>query len=175
MTGDTASIYLTAGHPTQEQQLVRKYVPSAQWVGSISSFYLNEWQTGALKGIVRLENLRENWDNEGSLQPSRVTIETAKAFIRSLPYEDLPIPFVVPTSLGGLQLEWNEDRKEIEVEILPDGSLEFLKAEDGRTIDEGPISAERAQGLFKWLRPEVERHKVTGGLLHWFRRLLTAS
>lgn len=156
MTGE-AVLYLTTLIPKHEQVAVQRYASSTQWAGSISSFYLSEWQKEALKGIIRLQYLEENWDHEGSSPPSRIAIETGKLLILELPFDDLPTPFVTPTSVGGLQLEWTDDQREIEIEVLTDGSLEFLKAENGNVINEGLISGYEVLGLFNWVRPEPDR------------------
>lgn len=165
MIGDVAYPDLTTCGQRTEQHLVRKGMRSPQWADVVSSFGLNEWQTQALKGLFRLKRLCENWDGEGSLPPSTLAIDSASELLVSLPFEDLPAPFVSPTSMGGVQLEWVQNGRELEVEILPDGSMEFLTVINGSPQEEGRITREQVPSLARWLRDETDQRNQTGGIL----------
>lgn len=157
MTGDIAFVDLTTSD-THKQRVERQRVaPISPWAGGSSVLYLSDWQTAALKGVYKVRGLSPNWDNEGGTPPSDRLIDFAAIVVTSLFLEDLPIPFVVPTPRGGLQFEWNEGRRELDVEILPDCSLEFLKVENGEPMEEGPATFFQLHGLFKWLRNDSEK------------------
>jgi hypothetical protein len=113
-----------------------------------------------------LKRLGDNWDGEGSPRPSTIALDSASELLVSLPFEDLPTPFVSPTSLGGVQLEWNQNGRELEIEILPDGSLELLTVVNGNPQDEGPTTREQVPSLARWLRDEPDQNP-TGGILGW--------
>jgi len=170
MTGDVAFVDLTTLDSHQKREKRQSSALNSEWVGGSSALYLNDWQIAALKGVYKVRALRSNWDNEGGEPPSRQIVNFAKTLIASLPYEDLQIPFVVPTSCGGIQFEWSEGQKELELEILPDCSLEFLKVENGSPFDEGPVALPQVYSLFKWLHPEPESQRK--GLLGRFKHLL---
>jgi hypothetical protein len=172
MIGDVAYPNLTTSGCNTEHQEIRREVRSPQWVGGISSFGLNDWQTQALKGLFRLKKLPQNWDNEGSLPPSTQAIDSAFEILVSLPFEDLPSPFVSPTSNGGAQFEWTHNGRELEIEILPDGTLEFLTVINGTPLDEGPVKREQVPSLARWLRDETEQRSQTRGVLGWINNLV---
>lgn len=172
MTGDLAFVDLTTSESKPQREKRRSVEPSSQWVGGSSVLYLNDWQIAAMKGIYKVQALEPNWDNEGGEPPSQEVVSFAKAIITSLPFEDLQISSVFPTPCGGIQFEWSEGQKELELEILPDCSLEFLKVENGRPAGEGPIAISQVNSLFKWLHPEPESRP--SGLLQHLRSFLGA-
>jgi hypothetical protein len=81
--------------------------------------------------------LPANWDgyNAGPIQPGPV--EVAKEIVRF--FETLIAQFgpklrdirVYPTRVGGVQIEWEDDLQEVELEIYPDGKMSFLFEEKG--------------------------------------------
>ena len=51
------------------------------------------------------------------------------------PYDELPTAHVGPTIGGGLGIEWHNGSRELDLEILPDGTIEYLKT--GRSVSTG--------------------------------------
>lgn len=170
MIGDIAYADLTTWRQGTEQHHARAWARSYQWADAISSFGLNEWQTQNLKGLFRLKRLGDNWDGDDSPRPSTIALDSASELLVSLPFEDLPTPFVSPTSLGGVQLEWTQNGRELEIEILPDGSMEFLTVVNGTPQNEGPTSREEVPSLARWLRDEPDQNP-TGGIFGWVNSL----
>ena len=79
-----------------------------------------------LKEFVQLQ---EGWDSYSGRPISRGAIEQAKTIILKALSEEirLPKPFVSPTSVGGVGLEWTlESGKELLLEISPTGDLSYL-------------------------------------------------
>lgn len=76
--------------------------------------------------------LPSNWDgyNADPIQPAPVAV--AKEIVRF--FESFARHYgpklrdlrVHPTRIGGVQLEWEDDQNEIELELYPDGRMEFL-------------------------------------------------
>jgi hypothetical protein len=55
---------------------------------------------------------------------------------------------------GGVGFHWKIDHRDLEIEFLPDGTVEFLKttANGNRSIEEGAItSCEDWKALWNWL------------------------
>jgi len=116
---------------------------------------LNEWQVEALKKIVGLESLGHNWNSYGSVPPSAWVIGTAIDFICKVPFDNPPMPRIMPVAGGGIQMEWEKGRRELEVEIHPDTTIEVLQAINGRPLNPDEVSspAPRAavERLLTWL------------------------
>lgn len=96
--------------------------------------------------------------------PTAAAAETARRLAPLL--AGFPPPHVAPIEGGGLQYEWmrrNRDRnRDVEIEVRPDGTLEYLRAEMGHIpafddfskMIEGPLSLDRPdeiRDLLAWL------------------------
>lgn len=120
----------------------RSHQPRAkqEWDEAIPIYGLSQWKLDAASHVLELGCLQQNWDSYGSPPPSQRVIDKAIAIIQSIPFEDLPTPYVVPVAGGGIQFEWNISGRELEIEILPDGSAEYLKAERQSPLEEGKVA-----------------------------------
>jgi hypothetical protein len=99
-----------------------------------------ERMRAALARIDELTNLQPNWDSYGGpeVQPSAAL--HAVRLLAAIFQNDVPPPAIVPTSQGGLQLEWHRGQASLEMEILPDRKVEvFFMKPSGRTW-EGPLA-----------------------------------
>ena len=85
--------------------------------------------------------LSDDWDSYGAARPTGAAISAAHNLLASL-WEDLAeradeaaIPWMIaPLADGGVQLEWRGPGGAIEVEINPEGKLNFLVEQNERTI-----------------------------------------
>jgi hypothetical protein len=84
------------------------------------------WLAAILESIQRLLLLEENWDSYGG---RRITSAAARGALEASLWmnNEVSQPWVVPTSKGGLQLEWHginhaNQNVEVEVEVSPDGA-----------------------------------------------------
>jgi hypothetical protein len=124
----------------------------AQWVTVIPTRALSQWQIQGIKRLNEILLLPENWDSYGSRPPTRAAADTAMEILTGTDIDYFVAPRVVPISGGGLQLEWECGARSLEVEVLDDGSVEYLTCEDGQACREGRIHAfTEARPLFLWL------------------------
>lgn len=102
-----------------------------------------------LWSLLRLE---PGWDSYGASAVEAHAVVAALAFLGRLPLQSAPS--LVPTSRGGIQLEWHTGGVDVEIECLPNGQA-ILSAEDARTQE------------------SVERSVVPGhpAIEDWMRRL----
>ena len=70
--------------------------------------------------LDRFASLKDNWDSYGALAPTQLAINSAHRLLGATMHE----PAVVPTSEGGVQVEWHCNGTEIELRIRPDGSAD---------------------------------------------------
>ncbi len=107
------------------------------------------WVEPTVQSLGMLLQLGPNWDSYGGspIAPRCVAAALDLVF-GALPY-DTPVPSVVPTSGGGLQLEWHTRGAELEVE--------FLSATRVRGLFEDATSGRRWEKDLSFdLRPLVE-------------------
>ena len=125
-----------------------------QWGGVTPLSRATQWLRSAQRKISELAQLAENWDGYGSRPVQQPAIEQAADILACLSNLDLPNPQIFPVAGGGLQLEFQQDPRELEIEILPDGSIEFLMLKDGE-MREGSIPYGSRGDLYRlayWLK-----------------------
>lgn len=71
-----------------------------------------------LQAIDDLRKLEPNWDSYGAVVIEQKCIDAAKLFVNDL--VSMSLPQVVPTNIGGVQLEWHENGLDIECSIEPE-------------------------------------------------------
>jgi hypothetical protein len=110
----------------------------------------------AVRTISGLMHLPPNWDSYGSPRIQEATVRRAVQVLYIVEKEKMapPSPHIVPVSGGGLQIEWRTGGRELEIELLPDGSIEFLTVE-GEQINESFLRPDRIDlvvpMLIEWL------------------------
>lgn len=93
-----------------------------------------------LARISALMALGSDWDSYGG-QPIRPSAALhAVQLLAAVLSNDVPSPSIVPTSDGGLQLEWHQEEADLEMAVTPDRSVEvFLQMPNEQTW-EGPLA-----------------------------------
>jgi hypothetical protein len=110
--------------------------------------------------VATLSALSANWDGQGSPAIQPVALEVINRLIKEIECYDLSPAFIGPVSGGGIGIEWRSGKRDLNLEILPDGSIAFLTAEkapsgfDPNQMFDGQISGDRlneVRPLIKWL------------------------
>ena len=120
------------------------------------------WLSDAVKALNSLLALADNWD---SYDARRIRPETAFAAIQvlhSVMKEKTPLPSIVPTPSGGIQLEWHRFGIDLEVDITPSGNYSIsYEDETGETepYEDGLShrSAHNSQPLFNFINQITQR------------------
>ena len=133
---------------------VRRSYLSPQWSDVVLESELSQWQIEAIRKLRQVLTLPPDWDSYGSPRASEVAITAAVQLVLGIGLDYFVTPRIVPVSGGGVQLEWNLESREVEIEINAEGSAEYLKSSDGKPIEEGSISLSdfpRIRALLTWL------------------------
>ena len=136
-----------------------KRSPQSQWSRVTFLDAAAPWVLESLAMIDELGNLRENWDGYGSPRIQVATLTHARNLVASVQVQELPAPFVSPVSSGAIGLHWRVGSREIELTILPDGQIEYLKVLDQdlereEAMQAGVLAADRSsevERMLKWL------------------------
>lgn len=126
---------------------------TSQWGENINVFGLSASKIAALKTLWELRSLKDNWDTYGSAAPTDETILIGETILILSPEEKLPSLQISPVSGGGIQFFWRVGPRELDLEIVPDGTIEYLKSE-GEDTEEGEfITFSRAPipNLLDWV------------------------
>ena len=84
--------------------------------------------------LLGLIDLGRNWDSYGAAPIDPANVEVALRILSRIKRKDTPPPCVVPTSRGGIQLEWHLRGIDLEIEIVTPTLIQGL-FEDQRTGD----------------------------------------
>jgi len=115
----------------------------------------------AFQRIGRFARFPENWDSYGSKAIDKECISRCVNIFKKLvklmstAEVQIPAPFVAPLSSGGIQIEWEEGERYLEVSINPDPStVDYFatdKAKGGQLTLEGSLrSASALKELLTW-------------------------
>lgn len=88
--------------------------PTVQGIGWTSS---DAWFFPVRESIYGLLSLRDNWDSYGASAVKQDLAATAADILQSIMDPDTRIPAVVPTTRGGIQIEWHASGIDLEIEI----------------------------------------------------------
>lgn len=140
--------FATAFKPKLKRQRVR------QWSQIKLLEDVNPWVADCALRISEFARLPQDWDSHGSNPVTVDALKTALLFISESPLELIPEPSVSPVPGGGLGFHWQADGRDLEIEILPDGRVEYLKTIQGGgeiKSEEGPIITLSDKNLWYWL------------------------
>jgi hypothetical protein len=97
-----------------------------QWITVTPMGNVRDWYDEALTSLARISALNDNWDGYGSPPLQQTAKDVAAKLLLLLSRFTRLAPHIAPVSGGGLQLEWVYDNRELELEVLPNGDIEFL-------------------------------------------------
>jgi hypothetical protein len=83
------------------------------------------WFGSAMDTLLRLVALPQNWDSYGARPLDRRAVNATLAALSELVGGNVPLPSIVPTSSGWIQLEWHRPGVDLEVELLSPSSAKL--------------------------------------------------
>jgi hypothetical protein len=119
------------------------------------------WLEPSLDRAIRLMLLAPNWDMGGGRPIQRASINAALQFLSTVMQERSSLPQWLPTSEGGVQLEWHEANLDLEIQFSADGAsghVVFGDLLDERLEWHGPLSDNLER-----LKPHFENRLVRIG------------
>jgi len=100
------------------------------------------WIREVDKKLEQLRKLEPNWDGEGAPPVSFECCISALMFLLESAANETPAPQIVPTSEGGLQLEWHRNGIDLEVRFSPTMSPSFFYVGKNGDELEGDVEQE---------------------------------
>lgn len=90
-----------------------------------------------------LLRLPQNWDSYGAPRIEPAAVEDALSLLADLVQVDMPLPSIVPTAHGGVQVEWHSKEFDFEIELAKGQPAEYFTYEratgdsqEGMVLDE---------------------------------------
>lgn len=91
------------------------------------------WLSASVDDLNLLLTLEENWDSYGARKTDPKSAVHALELLTIVMTNDMPDPTIVPTPLGGVQLEWHRHGIDLEIEICGEGDYSvFFEDETGQ-------------------------------------------
>lgn len=112
--------------------------------------------------VAELMLLPDDWDSYGSRSIQQAAVNQTNKLLDVFSELEMPQPFIVPVPGGGLQFEFQKDKRELEIEILPDGSLEYFLLTEGEETEDGAVLSTPGIALHQlalWLRDGCNSHQ----------------
>jgi hypothetical protein len=144
--------FATAFKPKLKRQRAR------QWSEIKLLEDVNPWVADCVLRISEFARLPQDWDSHGSNPVTVDALRIALTFLSESPLELVPEPSISPVSGGGLGFHWQADGRDLEIEILPDGRVEYLRTiRAGEEIksEEGTMTKFGDKKLWYWLAGEL--------------------
>ena len=110
------------------------------------------WLQDSQKELQTLKDLPRNWDSYGSPEITNKASKKVADLLHTLACFGLNKPNLFPVSGGGLQLEWQNAERELEIEVLPEGDIEFLIVDKNGKMKEGKAIEGDILRLARWFR-----------------------
>lgn len=111
------------------------------------------WLPSVYAKAIALASRPANWDSYGSPKITEEALAWTKRLLLAADKVcELPAPHLAPVSGGGLQLELRNGSKELELEVLPDGTLQFLAVDEAADSENEGICENRYADPQKWMR-----------------------
>ncbi|MBI4578336.1 MAG: hypothetical protein HY718_01445 [Planctomycetes bacterium] len=76
------------------------------------------WAVPTVERMAELLSLPPNWDSYGALQIDHACVNAASDLLCGVMRATSPVPSVVPTCRGGVQMEWHMRGADLEVEFF---------------------------------------------------------
>lgn len=83
------------------------------------------WVQPTLQSLDRLMRLPDNWDRYGACRVHPSAAFTTLRMLAEVMTPETPSPSIVPTSKGGLQLEWHRNGVDLEIEAVSMNRVSF--------------------------------------------------
>ncbi len=81
------------------------------------------WLSPTLTAMADLLKLEEGWDSYGAACISPLCVKATLDFLFDAMSDETPALAVVPTSWGGVLIEWHTGIIDLEIEFRPDGKI----------------------------------------------------
>lgn len=99
------------------------------------------WTDAVGRALRRLQELPPGWDSYGGHRIQERAVYSAVNILSAIAADPhLPQPSIVPTSVGGIQIEWHRLGVDLELEISPSGSSFEMFVSEGAVVRELSLS-----------------------------------
>jgi hypothetical protein len=122
---------------TAAETAVAQVIPHGERSRGMHIQPARHWQVPVVRLITELLELPANWNSYGSSRIRRDTAMFAIEILENVMAAGTPLPAVVPTPNGGIQLEWHENGVNFEIDVLEPYHCEYAYNDERSAV--GPV------------------------------------
>ena len=108
------------------------------------------WLEPTTRVLGQLLQLGPDWDSYGACEISPFSAEAAIKVLSYIMNDDTPLPAIVPTNKGNIQIEWHLTNIDLEIEVLSSSRL-YVSYEDSNLDKEWEDEINSDWGLLREL------------------------
>ncbi len=96
-----------------------------EWSPALIRLRRTEWFVPTIQAVIALPWTSDGWMIDG-VRTQQVAVSQMLSLLTHALDSRVPPPTVVPTSEGGIQVEWHRNGIDLEIESPPSGQVEFF-------------------------------------------------
>ncbi len=100
-----------------------------------STTLLPAWFSEVISRCNHLLSLPENWDTYGAKKININAVTNMVDILSKIMNSDMPMPSVVPTNTGNVQLEWHAKGIDLEIEVDSNKYVEVFFEDQNKVLD----------------------------------------
>lgn len=116
----------------------------------------SEWFLKIVIQVCELGDLPDNWNSYGARSIDPRTAEFVISLLQEILTENDPLPAIVPTSCGGIMLEWHEGGVDLEVDVRSKSEIHLVYEDQGEESINENASIKDIQEHMDFLRDKVK-------------------
>ena len=110
-------------------------VPEVTTIRITSTTLLPAWFSEVISRCNHLLSLSENWDTYGAKKININAVVDMVDILSEIMSLDMPMPSVVPTNTGNVQLEWHARGIDLEIEVAPNKHVDVFFEDQNKVLD----------------------------------------
>jgi hypothetical protein len=118
---------------------------------------MNQWVGGVEKALGEFLALPANWDSYGARRIDPGAVQAGIQVLYKYVPSGSPPPHVVPTSRGGVQIEWHTQGIDLQIEVVSPDSLQIFYENSKEQAEEEFESRSPFTDLPKFLAEKLPR------------------
>jgi hypothetical protein len=111
-----------------------------------------KWQVEIVSALAKFAKLQAGWDSYGAPPVNRDAGHFVLEILQGIMRPQTPIPQIIPSSVGGVQLEWHEKGIDLELHVTAPYKFEFW-FQDHQDPNSVPISLELTDDFSELKKP----------------------
>ena len=116
-----------------------------------------DWLFSTLDALQKLYDLSPNWDSYDALKIDTRSLESTLRFLLEFLPSNAPLPAIIPTPNGNVQIEWHEGGIDLEIEIRTHGVHDYYFCDIQKNIEVEKVFTGNVAPLREYIETLAQR------------------